>query len=210
MRLLLSVHVRKVKGLISLWSLLIMAGVSPFITMGSETKRGAGIIFGYLVIMHLFSSVTKFERKIAGHEDVFLNSLPISRSDIVISRYVIIFLSGITAAAVLIVYHAVMLKIFGKSLNLSKVFFVQLAMIQFIYNIIFIPGEFINYKMAAYVKSIFYLVCLVLIMQPEWLIRFIQPMVPIPYIPVLLTALAVAGIPLSLFISIRAYKKKEF
>ena len=81
MRQLLLTHIRKIKNNKQIFIILFL--LSPIII--AATNNPLLVFFPYLVSMHLFSGITKVERKegIKQGEDILLNSLPVSRKEIV-------------------------------------------------------------------------------------------------------------------------------
>ncbi|MGI5111760.1 ABC-2 transporter permease [Treponema putidum] len=168
-----------------------------------------GCFFPFWTSIHVFAAATKINRVegINIGEDILLNSLPVSRKQIVISRYLIIFLFGISAMLLHITVSAVL----KRPITIPEELFIIFVLCQFLYNVLFIPLEYFDNKKANTIKGIVFGLIIYFISNknlnaPLTCIKNLKSVTP----AIIITALIILSIPISIFLSIKIYEKKEF
>ena len=183
--------------------------LAPGISMGNIF----GLFFPFWTSIHVFAAATKINRVegINIGEDILLNSLPVSRKQIVISRYLIIFLFGISAMLLSVLSHITVSAVLKRPIAIPEELFIIFVLCQFLYNVLFIPLEYFDNKKANTIKGIVFGLIIYFISNknlnaPLTCIKNLKSVTP----AIIITALIILSIPISIFLSIKIYENKEF
>ncbi|UTC75900.1 ABC-2 transporter permease [Treponema sp. OMZ 792] len=214
MRQLILTHIRKTREnkffMVILITIIIL---TPIMVMGNSKYGILGFFFPFVVSMHIFSAATKIER-IEGFrigEDILLNSLPVSRKEIVLSRYLIIFLFGMSAMLLSVLSQITVSAAFKRPIAIPKEVFIIFIVCQFIYNVLFIPLEYFDNKKANTIKGILYGLTIYFVSKKNLSVPFdyiinLKGIAP----AVVFAGIIILSIYYSIFLSIKIYEKKEF
>lgn len=212
MRQLLLTHIRKIKNNKQIFIILFL--LSPIII--AATNNPLLVFFPYLVSMHLFSGITKVERKegIKQGEDILLNSLPVSRKEIVISRYLIILFFGLLTISTFLGFSFIISFLVKNPFQISSIFFINFFIIQFMYNIFFIPLEYLSSAKAQIIKGLVYMGVIFVFSGIKklniYVLNFLNTFKENSFYVMIFIGVIILSIPVSIFLSIKIYEKKEF
>ncbi|MGI5085391.1 ABC-2 transporter permease [Treponema putidum] len=210
MRQLLLTHIRKANEVRFFMPFLIAVLI---LASGISMGNIFGLFFPFWTSIHVFAAATKINRVegINIGEDILLNSLPVSRKQIVISRYLIIFLFGISAMLLSVLSHITVSAVLKRPITIPEELFIIFVLCQFLYNVLFIPLEYFDNKKANTIKGIVFGLIIYFISNknlnaPLTCIKNLKSVTP----AIIITALIILSIPISIFLSIKIYEKKEF
>lgn len=211
MRQLILTHIRKIKN--NKYFFLIAFLCGPILATANNPLM---FFFPYLVSMHLFSGITKVERKegIRQGEDILLNSLPVSRKEIVISRYLIILLFGLLMITTLLGVSFIVSFLLKKNFQIPGIIFLNFFIVQFIYNIFFIPLEYLSSAKSQIIKGVVYMGAIFVLSGIKklniYFLNFLNIFKENSSYVFIFAAIIILSIPISIFLSFKIYEKKEF
>lgn len=200
------------KDLINLKSTFKMLGVMIFVFAVIYIPQGNGFVFGMIILMFSMMVVTTISYDDLAKWDAYALTMPVTRKEIVLSKYLVMALSNTLGAVLALIVGIIGSMIMGQSFSTEV-----LAIIGVLYLIAFSFGSLmvpLIYRFGAEKARIMMFLCALI---PTGLILlFTQIKIPLPEAAnpliyfFLLLGFTVIMVVFSFFISLRIYSNKEF
>lgn len=200
------------KDLLNLKSTFKTLGIMIFFFACIFIPQGNGFIFGIIILMFAMMVVTTISYDDLAKWDAYAITMPVTRKEIVISKYLIMVILNTLGAVLALIVGFVGTMIMGNGFSME-----MLAIVAVTYLIAYLFGSMIIpliYKFGTEKARLMLILCALI---PTALILLVEQMkVPLPspdkpwtYL-ILLIGLTITGLMLSFFISLKIYEKKEF